>query len=156
MNEKRISVEEQVWERFSKFKNICYRFMHQHEEDFCCDDNGHKPTLYLHLNKGYDQKKLDSLMDELYKELVELLGDAAIVGTSYEEGFYSRYIEWNYPTHCFYVVLEYVYDGYEEKYYDIFFDEIEEYDEEELEEMFEDEDLNKHRIGCGIEIYGDD
>lgn len=160
MNEKRISVEDQVWESenetFNKFRNLCYRFMYQHENDFCEDDNGHKPSIYLYLNKGYDQKKLDTLLDELYKELVELLGEATDIKTSHEEGFYSRDFEWNYPTHCYYVGMEYVYDGYEEKYYDISFDRIEEYDEDELEEMFEDEDLNRHRIGCGIEIYGDD
>lgn len=158
MNEKRISVEDQVWENenetFNKFRSICYRFMYQHENEFCDDDNGHKPSIYLYLNKGYDQKKLDAILDELYKEIVELLGEATKIETYHEEGFYSRDFEWNYPTHCYYVGLEYVYDGFEEKYYDISFDRIDEYDEDELEDIFEDEDLNKHRIGCGIAIEG--
>lgn len=161
MEEKRIIVdnidefEDEEYSTYEKFLHIASRFMYTHPNEFCDDDSGIKTCLYLHLNKGYDKKKLDALSQELYKELVELLGEATKIEENHEEGFYSRCFEWNYPTYCYYVVWQYVYDGYEEEYYDIFFDEIEQYDEDELEEIYEDEDLNKHRVGCGIEYYED-
>lgn len=150
MEEKRVTVKDldRFWTNedatFNSFMEIIRRFRNMNPNVFCDEDNGNKTSLYLYLNKGFKKRKLNNLAQQLYKELVELLGEATKKEANHEEGFYSLYWKWSYPTHCYCVSFDYVYDGYEEDYYDIDFDD--DYDEEDYEEQ----ELENHRIGCGI------
>lgn len=155
MEEKRIMVEnmDEFWEKeqatFNVFMNTLYLYMDEHPKAFYDCDNGIKTCLDMYLHKGFTKEELDKHMGKLYKELEELLGEVSEAEINHEEGLYSCILTWNYPTHNYYIEFYYVYDGYEEEYYDLYFDE----DDEDYEELYEDQELENHKISCGIHVY---
>ena len=153
MEEKRIMVEkiEEFWHKeeatFDKFMNIFYDYIEEHPKEFNDYDCGIKTDLDIYLNKGLGKRKLDKLTQNLYKKLVELIGEATVVTVNHEDGLYSITYIWEYPTHNYSVECFYVYKGYEEDYYDIDFED--DYDEEE----YEIQEMENHKISCGLYVY---